>query len=85
MSSKFTYIPDEIYFLCILHNVGATNLDRALTLEEIVRWTATDPSKAEENLTKLIENGYVGVSEIFGVKKYFITIEGIRKVLSIYS
>jgi len=85
MSNKFTSIPDEIYFLCILHNVGATNSGRALTLEEIVRWTATDPPKAEENLAKLIENGYVGVSEVSGVKKYFITIDGIRKVLSMYS
>jgi DNA-binding IclR family transcriptional regulator len=85
MSSKFTHIPDEIYFLCILHNIGATDSNRALTLEEIARWTATDLPKAEENITKLIENGYVGVSETSGVRRYFITVDGIRKVLSMYS
>ncbi|MEM2342052.1 MAG: hypothetical protein QXX94_04125 [Candidatus Bathyarchaeia archaeon] len=85
MSSKLASIPDEVYLLCILHNVGATEPERALTLEEIARWTAMNPSKAEQNLNKLIENKYVEIKENFGVKKYFITIDGIRKVLSMYS
>ncbi|MBS7607490.1 MAG: hypothetical protein QW502_04810 [Candidatus Bathyarchaeia archaeon] len=85
MSNKFTSIPDEIYLLCILHNIGATEPDKALTLEEIVRWTAMNPSKAEQNLNKLIEDKYVEIKENFGIKKYFITVNGIRKVLSMYS
>ncbi|MEM1507135.1 MAG: hypothetical protein QXU02_03000 [Candidatus Bathyarchaeia archaeon] len=85
MSSKFTSIPDEIYLLCILHNIGATEPNKALTLEEISYWTAMDPSKAEQNLNKLIENRYVEVMETMGAKRYFVSVGGIRKVLSMYS
>lgn len=80
-----TSIPDEMYLLCILHNVGATSSERALTFEEIVRWTAMEPPKAEQNLNKLIEGKYVEVKENLGIKRYFITVDGIRKVLSMYS
>lgn len=85
MSSKFSSLPDEIYLLCILHNIGATDPDRALTLEEIMRWTAMDASKAEESLSRLIKNRYVEIRENSGVKRYFVSISGIRKVLSMYS
>ncbi|MCX8170514.1 MAG: hypothetical protein N3E47_00885 [Candidatus Bathyarchaeota archaeon] len=85
MSSKFTSIPDEIYLLCILHNIGATEPNRALTLEEIARWTAMDHFKAEQSLNKLIENKYIEVIEAMGAKKYFVSVGGIRKVLSMYS
>ncbi|MEM2610687.1 MAG: hypothetical protein QXS09_03730 [Candidatus Bathyarchaeia archaeon] len=80
-----TPIPDEIYLLCILHNVGATSPERALTFEEILRWTAMEPPKAEQNLNKLVESRYVEVKEVLGARKYFITVDGIRKVLSMYS
>ncbi|MEM1581816.1 MAG: winged helix DNA-binding protein [Candidatus Bathyarchaeia archaeon] len=85
MRDKLTSMPDDFYVLCILHNVGATEPERALTLEEIARWAAMEPSKTEENLSKLIENRYVEVKEILGTKKYFITVDGMRKVLSMYS
>lgn len=85
MSSKFSSIPDEIYLLCILHNIGATEPGKALTLEEIARWTAMDPSKAEQNLNKLMENRYIEVMETMGAKRYFVSVDGIRKVLSMYS
>ena len=78
-------IPDEIYLLCMLHNIGAINPERSLTLEEISQWTAMNPSEAERKLTNLMENKYVKIMTDSGSKKYFITIDGIRKVLSIYS
>ncbi|MEM2026612.1 MAG: winged helix DNA-binding protein [Candidatus Bathyarchaeia archaeon] len=85
MSSKFSSIPDEIYLLCILHNIGATEPSRALTIEEIARWTAMDQSKAEQSLNKLMESKYIEVMEVMGARKYFVSIDGIRKVLSMYS
>ena len=78
-------VPDEVYFLCMLHNIGATNSDKSLTLEEILRWTTLEPEKAKSKLHKLIETNYIQVVSINGVEKYSLTIDGIRKVLSIYS
>ncbi len=78
-------VPEEIYFLCMLHNIGATSSERSLTFEEIVRWTMLEPSKVEQNLKTLMDGNYIAVSTDSGTKKYFITVDGIRKVLSMYS
>jgi len=87
MSSRFVpgSMPDELYFLCMLHNLGATTPERSLSLEEISRWTVIEAAKAEQNLRKLIEDNYVQSNSISGIQKYFITVNGIRKVLSMYS
>ncbi len=78
-------ISDEVYFLCMLHNIGMTAPEKSLTIEEMSRLTAIEPSKVEENLNKLLKAKYVDVKTIYGTKKYFITVDGIRKVLSMYS
>jgi hypothetical protein len=78
-------MPDEIRFLCLLHNVGATSSDKSLTIEEISRWTAIEAEKVEGNLEKLIKNDYVHVNFVQGADKYHVTVDGIRKVLSMYS
>jgi len=85
MSVRGYPMPDEIYFLCLLHNVGATSTERSLTVEEISRWTMMEPEKVRENLEKLISNEYVSSSFSGGAEKYHVTINGIRKVLSMYS
>lgn len=78
-------MPDEVRFLCVLHNVGATSSEKSLTIEEISTWTVMKPDEIEENLQKLIRNDYVHVNFIEGARKYHVTIDGIRKVLSMYS
>jgi DNA-binding transcriptional regulator GbsR (MarR family) len=78
-------MPDEIYFLCLLHNVGATTADRSLTLDEITRWTVMDPQRVRENLEKLINTDYIQKTFRDGSERYHVTINGIRKVLSMYS
>jgi len=78
-------MPDELYFLCMLHNIGATSSDKSLTLEEITRWTAMEPEKVRSNIQKLIETNHIQVYSIGGVERYHITADGIRKVLSMYS
>jgi hypothetical protein len=78
-------MPDEIYFLCLLHNVGATSVDRSLTLDEISRWTVTEPEKVRDNLEKLINTSYVKRDLRGGTERYHVTVNGIRKVLSMYS
>lgn len=77
--------PEDIRFLTLLHNIGATCPERSLSIEEISRWAAIDPGKVKEKLSKLAKDRYVDVSISGGVARYYVTVEGIRKVLSTYS
>jgi DNA-binding IclR family transcriptional regulator len=78
-------LPEEFQFLCMLHNVGATSVERALTVEEIAKWTATDASVIREHLQKLQELGYVLPEKKDETERYRVSTIGIRKVLTLYS
>ncbi len=78
-------IPDEMRLLCMLHNIGATESGRSLTIQQISEWTRMDTPALEFHLQKLIELGYVHFVQAEGIDKYHLTLDGIRKVLSIYS
>jgi len=78
-------LPEELYFLCMLHNIGATSSEKSLTLEEISRRIAMEPQKVMENLEKLIRSNYVDVNRNDNIEKYHVTTRGIVKVLSMYS
>lgn len=85
MQYKLPRMPDDAYLLHIMHNVGAIDPNRALSIKEISRWASMEEQKVEESLKRLMENGYAEINMDSGTKKYFITVDGIRKVLSIYS
>jgi len=78
-------LPDDVSFLSLLHNIGATSPNRSLTVEEISLWSAMDQEKVIEKLSKLAERKYVESHIADGIEKYYVTVDGIRKVLSIYS
>lgn len=78
-------MPDDMYLLHIMHNIGAIEPKRALSIEEISRWASMEKQKVEENLKRLIKDGYADAYIDSGTRKYFVTVNGIRKVLSIYS
>ena len=78
-------IPDEMRLLCMLHNIGATESGKSLTVQQISEWTKMDTPTLQFHLQKLIELGYVQFIQAEGTDKYHLTIDGIRKVLSIYS
>ncbi|MBS7656644.1 hypothetical protein KEJ33_01820 [Candidatus Bathyarchaeota archaeon] len=78
-------MPDEIYFLCLLHNIGAISSEKSLSVDEISQWTVMDPQKVKENLEKLISTQYIQKTYRDGSERYHVTINGIRKVLSMYS
>jgi hypothetical protein len=78
-------VPEEIYLLCLLHNIGATNLERSLTSEEIANWSAIEPEKVRLNVQKLIEANYLQKVLVGETERYQVTANGIRKVLSMYS
>jgi len=78
-------VPDELRLLCMLHNIGATESKRSLTVQQISEWTKMDAPALQFHLQKLIELGYVQFIQAEGTDKYHLTLDGIRKVLSTYS
>jgi len=78
-------LPDEMRLLVMLHNIGATEAEKSLTLQQISEWTKMDTPTLQVHLQKLTELGYVQFFQAEGTDKYHLTLNGIRKVLSIYS
>jgi DNA-binding IclR family transcriptional regulator len=78
-------IPDKMRLLCMLHNIGATESGKSLTIQQISEWTRMDTPTLHFHLQKLSELGYVQFVQAEGIDKYHLTLDGIRKVLSIYS
>lgn len=78
-------IPEEFRFLCMLHNVGATNPERSLTILEIAKWTDKEEPTIKDYLRKLQELGYVQLITSDKSEKYCVSVMGIRKVLTLYS
>lgn len=76
---------EEFRFLCMLHNIGATRPEKSLSVEEISRWVQKDHSVVTALVQKLVEMGYVQSIQVEGVNKYHVTLNGLRKVLSLYS
>ncbi|TET56919.1 hypothetical protein E3J51_03990 [Candidatus Bathyarchaeota archaeon] len=78
-------MPEEFRFLCMLHNVGATDPERSLSVQEIARWTDKEVPMIRDYLQKLQELGYVQPIISNETEKYHVSIMGIRKVLTLYS
>jgi hypothetical protein len=69
----------------MLHNIGATEQSKALTVEQITEWTRMETPELQGHLQKLIELGYAQSLRADETDKYHLTVDGIRKVLSLYS
>ncbi len=69
----------------MLHNIGATESSKALTIEQIAEWTRMETPELQTHLNKLIELGYAQSFRSEETERYYLTIDGIRKVLSLYS
>ena len=78
-------LPEEFRFLCMLHNVGATNAERSLSVEEIAKWTDKGIDVVSVHLQRLRELGYVQCVEKAGMDRFHVSVMGIRKVLTLYS
>jgi DNA-binding MarR family transcriptional regulator len=77
--------PNQLRLLIMLHNIGATEALKALTVDQISEWTRMDAPELEGHLKKLIELGYAKHVRSEETDKYHLTTDGIRKVLSLYS
>ena len=77
--------PNQLRLLIMLHNIGATEEKKALTINQISEWTRMDISELEGHIQKLIELGYAQHFRWDETDKYYLTTDGIRKVLSLYS
>ena len=78
-------LPEEFRFLAMLHNIGAVSMEKSLTLDEIAKWTTMDVNTVQGHLSKLIDLGYVKTVKTDGTDKYHVSVDGIRKVLTLYS
>jgi len=78
-------VPEDLRLLCMLHNIGAIVPERSLTIKEISEWTTVETSIVQSYLQKFVEQGYVNHVRAGEVDRYHLTLNGIRKVLSIYS
>jgi len=84
-SSQGPVVPENLRLLCMLHNIGAIVPERSLTVKEISEWTNVEASTVQSYLQKFVEEGYVNYIRVEEIDKYHLTLNGIRKVLSIYS
>ncbi|HML03814.1 MAG TPA: hypothetical protein VK487_10665 [Candidatus Bathyarchaeia archaeon] len=78
-------LPEEFRFLAMLHNIGAITPEKALTTDEIAKWTTIDISTVQAHLGRLIDLGYIKTMKTDGTEKYHLSVDGIRKVLTFYS
>jgi hypothetical protein len=78
-------LPEEFRFLAMIHNIGATSVEKALIADEIAKWTTMDINTVQGHLGKLINLGYVKAVKTDGTDKYYVSVDGIRKVLTLYS
>lgn len=77
--------PNQLRLLIMLHNIGATESSKSLTIQQISEWTRMDAPELHVHLQKLIELGYAQSFRSGETDKYHLTVDGIRKVLSLYS
>ena len=77
-------VPEDLRLLCMLHNIGAVAPERSLTIKEISEWTTVEASAVQSYLQKFVEEGYVNHIRAGETDRYHLTLNGIRKVLSIY-
>ena len=77
--------PNQLRLLIMLHNIGATEASKALTIQQISEWTRMEAPDLQGYLKNLIELGYAQSFRSEENDKYHLTIDGIRKVLSLYS
>jgi len=78
-------VPEEFRILSMMHNIGAIMPERALTRDELAKWTDIEVGSVNDCLQRLRELGYVEHIEVNGVEKYHVTKIGIMKVLTLYS
>jgi len=69
----------------MMHNIGAINPERSLSVDELALWTGMDAGTITTYLQKLREGGYVEFLQVSGIEKYHVTRAGIMKVLTLYS
>ncbi len=69
----------------MLSNIGVTSPEKSLSIEEISEHIGVKVSMLEKLLPKLVQDGFVKSLQIDLIEKYYITVNGIRKVLSTYS
>lgn len=78
-------IPIESRVLCLMHNLGSTSKDKALTIKEIARIIELDPPAIQPILDSLVKAQYVSKEGVGNTLKYYVTGKGVLVVSAMYS
>lgn len=76
---------DEMSVLGWLHNLNATDEDRALTAHDLSERMDIDFQQTSEYLERLVELRYVSAVEREGQVRYYLNPQGILRVVRTYT
>lgn len=78
-------VPEDFHLLCVMHNLGATAAEKALSLAEISERVRMEPSAMRLHLSRLVGSGYILSTRVEETERFHLTANGILKVLTMYS
>lgn len=78
-------LPEDFSLLCMLSNLGVTSRETALSSEEIAERIHLQTDSIAKLITKLIDKGLVAAIEVENIEKFYVTLDGVRRVLTLYS
>ena len=78
-------LPEGFSLRCMLSNLGVTSRETALSSEEIAERIHLQTDSIARLITKLIDKGLVASIEVENIEKFYVTLDGVRRVLTLYS
>ena len=78
-------LPEDFSLLCMLSNLGVTSKDTALSSKEIACRIHLQTDSVDRLIAKLLDKGLVASIEVENIEKFYVTIDGVRRVLTLYS
>ena len=78
-------LPEDFMLLCMLSNLGVTSREKALSREEISERTSIEEDSVNRLISKLLDEGLVEPVKVESEEKFYVTTDGVRRVLSLYS
>ncbi len=78
-------LPEDFSLLCMLSNLGVTSRETALSSREIAERIRLEADYVDRLVTKLLDKGLVASIRMENIEKFYVTIDGVRRVLTLYS
>ena len=78
-------LPEDFSLLCMLSNLGVTSRETALSSREIAERIRLEADYVDRLVTQLLDKGLVASIRMENIEKFYVTIDGVRRVLTLYS